>query len=191
MPNYLNTQVDSAIANLLVLPNDIDPDYDIYTSNYASKDIINPSSSDKRRVTAKVQIGIKSNIAHSEKRIPLLESIKTCSPTPIALGSCLQPSKSQKDLSSDENVSPKSDDTIPEKVQDDMRDEIQPPSIKSSHSQLQPVQDCECVGECSDADLCQKLDSMNAQIVAMIEEGELALDKESPNLDCKLSSTIV
>ena len=189
MSNYLNTQVDSAIANLLVPPNDIDPDYHVYTSSYASGDIIQPIPNTERRVTMKLELGINSKPAKPETVIPLLGAIKTSRTTSVAVGPRLQPLISQQNRSSEKKAPVLFSDAIPQSAQ---IDSIQLPSTESSPCQLQNSKDCECTGECSDADWwCQKLDSLNAQVAVMIQEGALAISREPPSSIRELSSTTV
>ena len=187
MSNYLNTQVDSAIANLLVPPNDIDPDYHAYTSSYASGDIIQPIPTTEKRVTMKLQVSIHLNPVKPETVIPLLKATKTSRTTSVAVGPRLQPLISQQNSPSEKKAPVLFPDAIPQLAQ---IDSIQLPSTESSPFQLQDSKYCECAGECSDAEWCQKLDTLNAQVVAMIQEGALAISREPPSSICELSSMI-
>ena len=134
MPNYLNTQVDSAIANLLVLPNDIDPDYDTYSSIYANQNIKESTPSAERQVTVKLALGTRPKQAqvHTEKGFLLTKSTKACSTTQLAIGSSLHPSISQRTLSSDQNPQSRLSKSTPQIAQVDSRIETQPPSTKPS-----------------------------------------------------------
>ena len=154
MTNYLNTQVDSAIANLLVPPTDTDPDYNAYIPSYASVGIIKPVPNAERRVFVKLQLGITSKPANQERGVPLLQSVKTSSTTSIATGSGFRSSVSQKGLLASEELRLLLSDSIPKSAQVDSKTEVQPPSTETSQSQLQTTRECECAGECRDADWC-------------------------------------
>lgn len=186
MPNFLNTQFDSAVANLLVIPNDFDPDYDAYCSSYGSGGYIEPISYTEKRVTVKISLRNKSKTAYTGTGLVLAKSTNSTSTTPRAVQSSIQPSISQTFRSSDERVPSLLSNSTLKSAQVDSKYEIQPPLTVASHAPVEIAQDCECAGECSDADWCQKLDSLNAQIVAMIQEGEMALSQEPEVLDCEL-----
>ena len=187
MLDQLSAQLDSASSNLCILSNSFDFDYEAHTAGYG--DGLTEADFKKVKPLGPIpgpSLELQSPIPPEELSSQFSRIVSRMG-RKFKLADSGSPRSSISAESENQSVilqqAPKDEEVSSSAEQQSPREQVgnHAPAVNRSasadtlHCELQHCENCECAGECIEPDWCRRLDALNSQVVAMIEEGEVAL----------------